>query len=575
MRAKVVAVSLFGAAACADMPAPPAESVAVVEFQLNVEEAASAGCSTKIVEGLSKQIVQQAECASPGSFIEVPKRPNMVFGSAVLPYMEQPARDALLKAVDANKSTTLTINSMLRSVAQQYLLYRWYVNGQCSIGLAAKPGTSNHETGLALDVQNYATWRPHLKTTGFTWFGTGDPVHFDYTGAGAVSQASVGVKAFQRLWNLNHPNDLIGEDGAYGPQTEARLKQAPAGGFAVGLDPSCASSGSGGSGGSGGGGGGGGGGTGGSGGDSPLTIPAQLSATFADAFDTFTDGPSKGVSDLVQGHSYELVITAMNTGDSVIDALDVTVALPDSLASQGTQSAAVSIAGPISPGKTAKGSLKVDARAYSVLAVAPHEIGLSTPSAQGTAKVDVYSERRWEFDGERLEGWTSQQLLAVTSEAEIGMGARDGELVLSGAAPDLAATSALLDITTAGLGDLTLLARRSGDSGGVAKLYLDDTGIELALPADGDLHEVTIPEAALPRRVTRVRFVPFEGGTAKSTSAAIAHLRIGEELTVPSDGAAGCTCTLGPTSPLRAPWALAAFGAAAVALVSRRRASVR
>jgi hypothetical protein len=36
---------------------------------------------------------------------------------------------------------------MLRTVAQQYLLYTWYQNGQCGIGLAAKLGNSNHETG--------------------------------------------------------------------------------------------------------------------------------------------------------------------------------------------------------------------------------------------------------------------------------------------------------------------------------------------------------------------------------------------------------------------------------------------
>src|SRR6185503_17636884 len=40
--------------------------------------------------------------------------------------------------------------------------------------------------------------------------------------------------AFQRLWNRNHPTDKIAEDGAYGPQTEARLRQSPATGFTTG-----------------------------------------------------------------------------------------------------------------------------------------------------------------------------------------------------------------------------------------------------------------------------------------------------------------------------------------------------
>ena len=42
------------------------------------------------------------------------------------------------------------------------------------------------------------------------------------------------MKAFQRLWNRNHPGDKIATDGAWGPQTEARMNKAPAGGFAKG-----------------------------------------------------------------------------------------------------------------------------------------------------------------------------------------------------------------------------------------------------------------------------------------------------------------------------------------------------
>ncbi len=562
MRARHVAFFFLGAAACAEVPGSPIEEVGTVEFALTVDQAATAGCSTKSVEGLSKQVVAQADCLAPGSFKEVPKRPNMTYGSAVLAYMEAPARDALLKVVDANKNTGITINSMLRSVAQQYLLYRWYVNGQCSIGLAAKPGTSNHETGLAIDVQNYDVWKPLLSGNGFSWFGAGDPVHFDFNGAGAVSQATVGVKAFQQLWNLNHADDLIAEDGAYGPQTEARLKQSPAEGFAIGPKPLCGMTGAGGAGGTGG--------MGGAGGDSSLNLPASLGASFSDATDRFVDGPSKDVFDLQEGRSYDLVVSVTNTGDSPIDSLDVEVTLPASLLSNGSKKATVTVAA-LAPGKLKTASLKVDAVAYSVLDVAPQEIALVTPTASATLKVDVYSERRWEFDGERLEGWTSPQLLAVTSTSEMGATATDGELVLSGSAPDLVAASPPLDISTTGLGALTLLARRSGDSEGTAILYLDETAIELALPADGDLHEVTIPEAQLPAKVTLVRFVPFAGGTAKSTNAAIAHLRIGDPPGVPGAGTgAGCGCMLGPNPTDRAALALLPLGAA-LALWRRRR----
>jgi hypothetical protein len=46
------------------------------------------------------------------------------------------------------------------------------------------------------------------------------------------------VLAFQKLWNRNHQEDAISEDGRYSPATEQRLKKAPPGGFPLGA--SCA-----------------------------------------------------------------------------------------------------------------------------------------------------------------------------------------------------------------------------------------------------------------------------------------------------------------------------------------------
>jgi hypothetical protein len=46
--------------------------------------------------------------------------------------------------------------------------------------------------------------------------------------------SGLSVLAFQRLWNRNNPKDRLAEDGAYGPQTEARLARAPSAGFAIG-----------------------------------------------------------------------------------------------------------------------------------------------------------------------------------------------------------------------------------------------------------------------------------------------------------------------------------------------------
>ena len=166
----------------------------------------------------------------------LPSRPNLVVGEHVFAYLESSARDGLLRALDARKKSTMTINSALRTVAQQYLVWRWSASKRCGVQLATPPGESNHETGLALDIAEQADWRQTLEQHDFHWLGQIDRVHFDYKGdtGSSSSQRAVDVLAFQQLWNRNNPSDPIAESGHYSPETEQRLKKAPADGFAIG-----------------------------------------------------------------------------------------------------------------------------------------------------------------------------------------------------------------------------------------------------------------------------------------------------------------------------------------------------
>ena len=154
-------------------------------------------------------------------------------GSSVFPWLQTPAADALISAV-SKSGKTLSVNSALRTLAQQYLLYRWKNLGLCKITAAAAPGRSNHNGGLAVDVNSYSSWISTFKAANWIWFGSGDTVHFDYKGSGTKDIRSISVQAFQRLWNRNNPNDKIAEDGAYGPNTEARLQRSPSTGFPLG-----------------------------------------------------------------------------------------------------------------------------------------------------------------------------------------------------------------------------------------------------------------------------------------------------------------------------------------------------
>ncbi|MDB4971454.1 MAG: hypothetical protein JWN44_7143 [Myxococcales bacterium] len=192
----------------------------------------SGGCSTFIVDGLSKQLIAEQNCIRPSALVSFAGKKGLSIGSSVYPYLE-PKAAAGLEAAGA--STGISINSAFRTIAQQYLLYRWYQSGQCGIGLAAVPGNSNHETGIAVDVGNYGAVLGVMQSHGWSHsYPSSDPVHYDYTAGGTIDLRSESVLAFQKLWNLNNPGDKISEDGSYGAQTGARIAKAPATGFAKG-----------------------------------------------------------------------------------------------------------------------------------------------------------------------------------------------------------------------------------------------------------------------------------------------------------------------------------------------------
>ena len=214
----------------------PSKPAAPKHFD-TVQHAAIDSCTTASVDGLSRQIIAQARCIRPNAFVPLPSRPNLVIAPQVFPYLELEARDHLLKAIDARPKQKMTINSALRTVAQQYLVWRWSATKRCGVPLATPPGQSNHEVGVALDIAEAASWRPALEAQDFKWLGASDRVHFDYKSSSSAGRVATDVLAFQKLWNKNHPTDKIAEDGRYSPATEQRLKQAPADGFALG--PSC------------------------------------------------------------------------------------------------------------------------------------------------------------------------------------------------------------------------------------------------------------------------------------------------------------------------------------------------
>jgi MYXO-CTERM domain-containing protein len=185
--------------------------------------AAQRQCSTAGVVGLSRQLVDTQVCLYPGVFVDVvPHAGISLSSSRIFPLAQASARDALWAAA---RTTALSINSMFRTLADQYVLYH---SGAC--GLAAMPGNSNHETGIAVDLANWSAAMRAMTSAGcrHPYPGT-DDVHFDCPGSDRRADS---IRAFQRLWNVNNAADHIDEDGSYGAITAARVARSPAGGFA-------------------------------------------------------------------------------------------------------------------------------------------------------------------------------------------------------------------------------------------------------------------------------------------------------------------------------------------------------
>jgi hypothetical protein len=226
------AIAVVQTAGCTESQAP---QISELQSAVSVGTVVGTTCSTAQVLGLSKQIAREVECISAaGTLSPFGPGSGITFtSSAVLPYLSNSAKIDLRSAAAAGG--TIQVNSGYRTVAQQYLLYRWAQLGRCGISIAAPPGTSNHESARAVDLSNWASRVGVMASHHWSHDVPGDPVHFDHLSSPDIRGRD--VRAFQLLWNRNHPADKIATDGAYGPQTAARLKVSPATGFALG--PTC------------------------------------------------------------------------------------------------------------------------------------------------------------------------------------------------------------------------------------------------------------------------------------------------------------------------------------------------
>jgi murein L,D-transpeptidase YcbB/YkuD len=197
----------------------------------------SRNVDTGRVSGLSRQIIAQMNTLANGILISFESLPGIEGSGASLNlYLQAGAKEslraALREGIAKQPNLKMTINSAYRTVAQQHILYQVFQRDPKLIPLASKPGNSNHENGLAIDVNNYTAWKPYLTAHGWHWLGGNDPVHFSEP-SGRDDVNKLGIAAFQALWNQYHPDDSMTVDGNFGAQTAAKMDSAPIGGFGL------------------------------------------------------------------------------------------------------------------------------------------------------------------------------------------------------------------------------------------------------------------------------------------------------------------------------------------------------
>jgi hypothetical protein len=186
---------------------------------------APANVSTSIANGLSQQLIYQINLLKPDALVSFDDL-DVDLGDAAYPFVPPAGKQALQQAI-AGRGKKLVVNSAYRTLAQQMLLYNWRGSNRNPV---APPGKSNHQSGLALDIQDRPNWEPHLSRYGWKPLA-GDPPHVDFHGGQDLR--STAILAFQVLWNKNNPNDKLKEDGNYGGETEKRLNRSPVKGFAI------------------------------------------------------------------------------------------------------------------------------------------------------------------------------------------------------------------------------------------------------------------------------------------------------------------------------------------------------
>jgi len=270
----------------------------------------------------------------------------------------------------------------------------------------------------------------------------------------------------------------------------------------------------------------------------------------------------------------------------------------------------------LSPGETKRVTLTVKADAYSIGLIDSPDVRLwvkdipnyyhqddfngAADNVNGSQTfgeklqvylpTDVYSRTHWEWDSDKLEGWTP--LGAATVMADEAAKA----MLLGGEGDDPGALGPVTKFSAKDYGAIELRAKRTGGAGR-AKLYFTTEGdpamneekaLEFDVPDDDAFHVITVDgakHALWAGTITSLRIDPFEAGPGTLELDYVRALWGGDGVGPgPSGGASGgnaaepadaegsCSCEVpGGGARGSSPWSAAGALAAAALFIGARR----
>lgn len=212
----------------------PVESANILSDKTLGQFIDEAGGSTAPLKLLNMKLTGVASELGSGLRILAPESPHYRSNDAATIMAIQPELLSSFYLIAAEYFATtgkkMIVNSCYRTAAQQIILYEWAQRKLCGISLAAYPGTSNHEGGEAVDVEDWETLKPiftrHQWKSQYDKTGT-DPVHFERS----CNKPNQTVMALQRYYNRYNLNNLLVPDGGYGEKTRAAALSIPITGY--------------------------------------------------------------------------------------------------------------------------------------------------------------------------------------------------------------------------------------------------------------------------------------------------------------------------------------------------------